>query len=253
LDCSGARDVLDLLALGALDPEEAVPLEEHLASCADCSRYLAGSREVAARLGLAVPVLEPPPRLRRRIMAAAGRRHEARPVPGRLAWAGLGGLTAAAVALSAFFFVEWRMARDDRDQLAAELSHAQSVVREHQELMQLFTIPDLARIPMFSQSPELTANLSYYWSTQKRWGFIVGTALPPPPAGSTYQLWFVSGDDVRGVGTFRPGEEGIVYHAFDLSLFPAGWRPSAIMVTVEPEGGSPRPTGRPIIVGTIAR
>ncbi len=252
MGCEAVREALDLLALGALPEDEARPLEGHLAECADCSRYLAGSREVVARLGLAVPVLEPPQRLRRRILTAAQRPQRAGASLPRLALGALATVTAAAVALSAFFFVEWRMAQDERQELAGQLSDALAVVREHYELMELFTIPDLARVPMFPQSPALSAELSYYWSTQKRWGFIVGTSLPPPPPGRTYQLWFVAGNEARGVGTFQPSEGGTVYHSFDLSVFPPGWRPSAIVVTVEPEGGSPAPTGQPIIVGSLA-
>jgi anti-sigma-K factor RskA len=251
VDCQEARPSLDLLALGALPAEEVRPLEGHLAACADCSRYLAAAREVVGLLGLAVPVLEPPPRLKQRILAAA-RRPQRAPL-GRLAWGALATLTAAATALSAFFFLEWRAAQDQQQELAGRLSDALAVVREHQELMELFTIPDLARIPMFPQTSGLSASLSYYWSVQRRWGFIVGTDLPPPPPGRTYQLWFLSGSEARGAGTFRPGEGGTVYHAFDLSIFPPGWRPSAVVVTVEPEGGSPGPTSPPIIVGTLAR
>ncbi|HXG42613.1 MAG TPA: anti-sigma factor [Dehalococcoidia bacterium] len=253
MDCQEARQALDLLALGALPEDEASPVEQHLASCAECSRYLEGSRQVAARLGLATPVLEPPPRLRRRILAAARGPGTAGVPRQRLAWGVMAALTAAAVALSAFFFVEWRQAQDERQDLADQLSDALAAVRERDELMQLFTLPDLARVPMLPQSPGLAANLSYYWSTQKRWGFIVGTALPPPPPGRVYQLWFLSSEGSRGVGTFRPSESGTVYHSFDLSVLPPNWRPSAIAVTLEPEGGSPVPTGETVAVGTLTR
>ncbi len=253
MDCQEARQAIDLLALGALPQEEVPPVERHLATCAECSRYLEEARQVVARLGLATPVLQPPPRLKRRILAAATRPRATAAPRLPLVWGGAGVLTAVALALSVFFFVEWRQAQDDRQELATRLSEAMEVVQEHYELMELFTLPDLARVPMFPQTPGLTASLSYYWSTQKRWGFIVGTSLPPPPPGRVYQLWFMASDGARGVGTFRPSESGTVYHAFDLSVFPPGWRPTAILVTLEPEGGSPAPTGETVAAGTLAR
>jgi hypothetical protein len=66
-------------AFSALEPDEEFLLHEHLASCADCRRLHDEACEVVAALGAAVPSVEPPPQLRRRILDAV----EAEPAPPR--------------------------------------------------------------------------------------------------------------------------------------------------------------------------
>ncbi|MHC1563268.1 hypothetical protein ACR9E3_30290 [Actinomycetospora sp. C-140] len=72
-------------AFSALEPDEDRALQAHLPHCAVCRRALAEAREVVAALGAAVPAVDPPPDLGRRVLAAA--RAEpgppARPVPRR--------------------------------------------------------------------------------------------------------------------------------------------------------------------------
>ncbi|GLZ46690.1 hypothetical protein Acsp06_28750 [Actinomycetospora sp. NBRC 106375] len=74
-------------AFSALEPDEDRALLAHLPHCAVCRRALAEAREVVAALGAAVPAVDPPPDLGRRVLAAA--RAEpgppARPVPHRSA------------------------------------------------------------------------------------------------------------------------------------------------------------------------
>jgi anti-sigma-K factor RskA len=56
-------------ALGALEEHEVKPFEEHLAGCANCRGELAKMRDVVGSLALAAPTVEPPGRLKDRVMA----------------------------------------------------------------------------------------------------------------------------------------------------------------------------------------
>src|SRR5205823_3982185 len=74
---SGMRDeeyhVHDLVAayvLGAVTPDEASLVEEHLATCAACRRLEGELREVAALLPVVAGERTPPPDLKARVMAA---------------------------------------------------------------------------------------------------------------------------------------------------------------------------------------
>jgi hypothetical protein len=65
---------LELYALGALDRDEARAVDEHVASCAQCSRRLGDAeRAVVALDELAVPVFEPPAELANRIAESSRR------------------------------------------------------------------------------------------------------------------------------------------------------------------------------------
>ena len=65
--CDQALDLLSARLDGALTPEEAAGLEEHLSHCPDCRALAADLEEMHA----AMPGLyqEPPPELKERVMA----------------------------------------------------------------------------------------------------------------------------------------------------------------------------------------
>src|SRR5215213_7421349 len=62
------REMLAAYALGALETAEARLLEEHLASCDDCSAEVAEWRETGSALALSTELVEPSPQLRSRIL-----------------------------------------------------------------------------------------------------------------------------------------------------------------------------------------
>ena len=62
------RERAELYALGALDQEQAAPLEEHLRDCAACRREVDEMRLAAGELAFAPPPFEPSPALRRRVL-----------------------------------------------------------------------------------------------------------------------------------------------------------------------------------------
>jgi len=77
---------------------------------------------------------------------------------------------------------------------------------------------------------------------------LIVTHLPPPPAGQIYQVWLQHGADTPVPGTlFTVNPRGTA----DLGL--AGWATGVtrVLVTIEPAGGSPTPTSRPVIVASL--
>lgn len=58
-------------AIDSLEPADQVTFEEHRDGCVICERVVLATLEVAAELAYGVPDIEPPPQLRRRILAAA--------------------------------------------------------------------------------------------------------------------------------------------------------------------------------------
>ncbi|MBA3431668.1 MAG: anti-sigma factor [Actinobacteria bacterium] len=66
--------------------------------------------------------------------------------------------------------------------------------------------------------------------------------LDAPPEGKTYQLWFIDGEREESAGTFGV-EDGQALVFDDTSLEGV----DAVAVTVEPKGGSRKPTSSPVI------
>src|SRR5690606_9736691 len=167
--CPAYVDGLVQLALGDPDVEGRDRLEAHLRTCAACRRHLGDIRAALAALGEPVPVVDPPPDLKARVLAsyrreqAAPRRDQASP-RGRFAprperasprrgW--VAGLAAAAVLLlilnAALGAVVWRL----RAEVAAltrmvEVSSGQLIVAY--DLMRLMNVPADATVDLHSQT-----------------------------------------------------------------------------------------------------
>lgn len=67
------------------------------------------------------------------------------------------------------------------------------------------------------------------------------TRLPPLAEGSIYQLWLRTKGATLSVGVVRPGEEGSIVAAFDAVQDAPD--PTGFALSVEPDGGSMKPTG----------
>src|SRR5262245_13702932 len=64
------EELVDLEALGALEPHESAQVRAHVAACPSCAAALHAAEETAARLALSVPLRVAPPALRARVMRA---------------------------------------------------------------------------------------------------------------------------------------------------------------------------------------
>lgn len=81
----GIYEALTMYAFDLCSPEDAQRLERHLAECAECDAELRAIRETMAELPAALPDAAPHPRVRRKVLAAAGLTRKAppeQPVPG---------------------------------------------------------------------------------------------------------------------------------------------------------------------------
>ena len=69
MDCRNAEELVSLYALGALDPRERSVVDSHVSTCHECACRLRESADVVADLAYALPQLEPPPRVRQRLLS----------------------------------------------------------------------------------------------------------------------------------------------------------------------------------------
>lgn len=87
------------------------------------------------------------------------------------------------------------------------------------------------------------------WSVELRRSALMVDSISGLPAGSTYELWYIDGDNhATPAGTFDVGDDGS--HTVILAgQMDAGDR---VGVTVEPTGGSKAPTTTPVVLVTTA-
>ncbi len=222
MDCPEVDELAGAIALGALPPEEMARVREHLRSCRN-HPHLAELQAVGQALLWTAPEVEPAPQLKARVLAAAAR-EERRPLrpwfprwtTGR--WAPLLGTyrLAAALALLALGLLGWNLYLQLSPGSEGPAIYAFAADGAHGRLVYF---PDAKTAVMVVQG------------------------LPPAPPGMAYQVWAVRDGQHLSVGLLHVEGAEPVSAAMSMDL--RGVR--ALAVTVEPEGGSPRPTSAPVL------
>lgn len=220
-------------ALDALDPLERRRFEAHYPDCPSCRDEVAEFRETAARLPATAPAPLPPD-LKDKVMAEVS---ATRQLPPRVAPAStrsrpaLISLAAAVVVVALVGFA-----------IAVGRSNGPDTA---QELAEVLAAPDAVTVEL---DGDTDATLRVVYSVTQEQAVVVGSALDAAPGDETYQLWAINGTEPASAGVFRPGGDGTV----ESSVTAPGVPPDAWAVTVEPDGGSPAPTGDILYQGTSA-
>jgi anti-sigma-K factor RskA len=235
-------DILDLLtayALDALEPEEITHVHALLARHPELRTTLAELRSTADILPHGLPEATPAPELRQRVLDYATGRAERQPaasdaLPRRVrGWLlSLGSLATAALVAAAIGWGQAATLRGDLTQTQAEL------VR---------TREDLATVQAVVASLHGTSGQGVMVRTSAG-NTVFVVKLPQLEPGRTYQLWRMHEDIAPlSVGLFTVDQHG--YATFDLGEQPQTGE--IVGVTNEPQGGSPGPTGEPLIAGPV--
>jgi anti-sigma-K factor RskA len=216
-------------ALDALDPEERERFEAHLDQCVDCQDELAGFLATAVRLGDVVSHA-PPPDLRDRLLAEITTTPQERPVVTTLVQRRglrrtLPRLAVAAALLvgaagAGGYVVEHRNAQEARTYDAA--------------VERVLSSPDAETVEKVFDGG---GNVRMVMSPSADAAVIFANDLPDPGKGKVYQVWLVGGDAPASQGWFKKSDSMVMEKIS---------RADRVAVTVEPDGGSAKPTTPPI-------
>lgn len=221
-------------AVDAVDDLERARFEAHLATCADCRAEVQGLRETAARLAEVSPAV-PPPALRERLLAditrvrplppetAAGPAHAASHAGPHRRWPRLLATAAAVLALAGVGTVvahPWETGTHQVS-VADRVLHA----------------PDAQRL---SATLPHGATATVVRSVSQGRAVILTRHLRQAPDGKTYELWLQAPSGMmQPAGLMQGGDRTVVLRGDAATAKAAG-------ITVEPAGGSARPTSAPI-------
>jgi anti-sigma factor RsiW len=226
--------------LDAVSDQEREEFERHLPQCPSCDAEVRGLRETAARLALAAAVV-PPARMEPRVLAAAHRTRQLPPLPGprrltfpriprrltfpRIPRRAVTLAAAASVAVAAGLGVT---------QLTTQ-HRLQSVRAGNAAIARVLTAPD-ARVRI--ARTRAGGSVTVVASAGLREAVVSATGMAAPPAGRVYQVWVMSDSGARSAGLLHGG-----------TLLASAVAPGdRIGITVEPAGGSRRPTTTPVAV-----
>lgn len=253
-------------AVDALDDTERASFEQHLAGCPDCRAEVAELSGAAHQLA-ALTETAPPPAVREAVLRGITR---VRPLPPLADPAtasasadprGPGtGMTDPATTPDAVPSLDEPhrrpggtvvpLRRRASTWFAAAAAAAAIVVggvawgpwsQPASPMDQVVSAADAARVSQTKGS--MTAELAYSRRLGK--GAITVEGLPPAPSGKAYQLWYVGADGVaRSAGLMTADARG----RGSMLLQGDPGKAAAVGMTVEPAGGSPRPTTDPLVV-----
>lgn len=232
--------VLDLLpayALGSLDADEADRVEEHLQSCWICRAESSTFQYVAEQLSFAVPPESPSPGLKGRLLQ---RVQSVRPQPRVPA-------QATRRPLLERLLPAWGLAS-----LGLILTLAAFNVLLWQRLNQLefITSPGGMRaIPLSAVNASSGATGFIIVSANGDNGALVVDGLPPLDADRQYQLWLIRDGERTSGAVFSTDEEN--YGGTRVRVAGSLLEYSAVDITIEPTGGSSRPTGVTVLGGSL--
>jgi anti-sigma-K factor RskA len=211
--------------LDALTAEEAREFRTHLEGCARCQSDERWLRAAVEMLPSSVEQFEPPRELRDRLMArvhieAANDRTPAREAPRRRwRWTMVRtAAAAAAIAIAIFGPLGYLLGNDEETKTT--------------------TIQAEATKP----SSTVQANLVRKGDS----GVLKVAMLPPPRPGHVYQTWLQRGKEIAPSTLFVVNNDGSGSAVVE-NLGGA----DAVLVSEEPDGGSPQPTSKPVLKANL--
>jgi anti-sigma-K factor RskA len=223
-------------AVDALDDDERVEFEEHLAVCAECRAEVASFRETGALIA-ETEAVEPPASLRSGVLSGIGRIRplppEATSSPEPVESTGATVVrrrllpqllaAAAAVVLLAAGAVLWHpWQQHDSTDLAAQILNA----------------PDAMKV--IEKLPDGQGELTLVRSASLKRAVMIGDHVPAAGSGKTYQMWYQQpGQPMVSAGLMTDTDEPTVLSGDAATAVAAA-------VSVEPAGGSEAPTTKPV-------
>lgn len=242
-----------LYVAGALDAEDAAAFEAHVSKCAECAQELAELQETAVGLSESVAT-QPPEALRGRLLDEIAHTPqespEARPTdsaqtasaesnatvvalqPWRRLFRPLN-LVAAAAVIVILGLIGWGIQSNHQADVAQS---------QQQQLTRLLTAPDVATRSAHVAGGGTATLLT---SEQRGQALLVTHGLPTLPDNKVYQLWTI---------TRSPASAGTMQASggtTTTSLPTAALSAAKVAMTIEPAGGSPQPTTKPVFAVAV--
>ena len=234
------EELKDAYVLGALPEEERREFDEYLATHPERQAEIGELGAVAGLLALSPHEQEPPPELRRRIMDAV-EAEVIHPAESRRSWRALIGeflgphnLALGAAALLVIGLFSWSML------LQGEMQDLQGRVQSLQSQPQ-----EPQMVELGGAGTEQGARAELVTLEGDR-AVLVVENMPPVPEGKTYQIWVIEDDVPKPSGLFEPNQDSVA--AVVEQPLDGG---DVVAVTVEPEGGSPKPTSEPMLAAEV--
>lgn len=254
------QELIPAYVLDAVDASERARVEQHVPQCTACAGVVAFYQQVSESLALAVSPVEPPPDLKPRVLAAALPKvtPQADPAPSFIARVGnglSGVLRSPAFSAVALLLIialgAWDLSLENQiSQQAASNAKMFADLSRQREFMVAMAYANGQPKELWGTQVASRAVGRLYGSANETTLALVALDMPVLPAGKVYQIWLLdsNGDRTSG-GTFTVDDQGRGWLIIRVPK-PLG-NYQGVGITMEPEGGSPAPTGEKMLGTTL--
>ena len=257
-------ELAPLFAIGATTPEETSAVEAALRADPELAAEVSAFRDAATVMATATPVA-PSSALKAQLMAAVassptaagGRATGAsqRPIltseaPRRPAWQpiALAASLLVAVGLGANTF----RLRGELDRVRASVAALDTQLQSRERTLNtlLEAERDLHVVYLQSEAGAAGPGMQFFWNTKQGSAVAHVFRLNSAPDGRDYQIWALVDGKPVSLSVFNSDADGrALVERFTLPASTAGV--SAVLVSLEPKGGSVQPTTTPFLAGNF--
>lgn len=248
-------------AVDAVDDADRARFEQHLTGCESCRQEVRGLREAAAALAAAT-VAAPRPALKDAALEAAARTRQLPPLTGPAPQPQQGRAAAAASWLARRSGQRWLAGRSGARRLALGLAGAvvalavalgvvsyQGVQHRLDQAQggdhTVAAVLSASDARMLSGRVSTGGTVTVVMSHRMRTLVLTAADLHALPASQRYELWLIGPAGSRPAGMIDGSGHEPAAGPMVVSGLSAG---DSVGMTVEPAGGSPRPTSQPVLL-----
>ena len=257
-------ELLPLYALGALSAEERAQVEAYVATHAEARAQLEELTRIAAALPFLSAPIEPSARVKEQIMARVNADRLTHAAPSsppassrlaRLRAALFQGralpVVAGLSALVAIAALIWALALNaEVTRLRTETAALQRQLAAQGQVLAQILLPNVKVTTIAGTAQQPAAHGQLIANPRDNSAVLVVADLAQLQPGKVYQLWLIRGQSPISAGVFSVDEQGRAVLPVT-STGPVGSY-DAVGVSIEPEGGSPQPTGDIVMLSKLS-
>ncbi len=250
------QDELTLFSLGLLEGDEKKMMEEHLdTGCEICLQLLKENELVVSSLAYSLDDNPIDPGVEVQIFDKIDGRdftpvitpkssfwNNIKPI-----WLNLG--SAVTVGLLIFLFVNNMSLRNELLNQKQDMAELKASLKEDSGMMDFMMDPEVKTVELASAMTNIDSSAKLMWNEGNSNALLLVSNMPALKAGMEYQVWCVEDGKLVSVGTFTVNKKG--QSMMEIDFMPKPSKDMQVLVTLEPEGGMPEPTGATYLVGSL--
>jgi len=250
------EDQITLFALGLLKGYELRQLEEHLdTGCEICEQLMRESELTLSSIAYSLDDSPLATEIEAKIFDKIEAQESAASKTLKLSfwnsikpiWLNLG--SAVAVGLLVFLFANNMSLRNELSVQKQDIKNLQASVGKETEMMDFVMNPNVQTVKLAGTMSELNSSGKLLWDEDSTRALLLVSNIPTLEEGMTYQIWCMENGIPVSLGTFKVNENG--EKMMEIKSMPRPSKEMEVLITLEPDGGMPHPTGATYLAGSI--